>query len=219
MTYLLSNKNIIFIRFFNPITNKIIKFHNFNSSIIFLYKKEISTYEKIHKKKITLPIKTEAYEDLTLKESIKSKSKTKITENINQQTSNLNDRNNLFFSEKNYESQNLNEQFNKFDKLFNHTVGIIMKNGKKTKAQKQLQNALIYIKQKINADPYFVLSKAIKTVSPLMKLVFIKKGTKSIKVPVPLNEHQRHRKAIIWILEASNKQHILFSKKKNNYIN
>ncbi|KTW25579.1 hypothetical protein T552_03440 [Pneumocystis carinii B80] len=144
---------------------------------------------------------------MTLKESIKNKSKTKITENINQQTSNLNNRNNLFFSEENYKSQSLNEQFSKFDKLFNHTVGIIMKNGKKAKAQKQLQNALIYIKQKINTDPYSVLFKAIKAVSPLMKLVFIKKGTKSIKMPVPLNEHQRHRKAIIWILEASNKQH------------
>ncbi|KAG5436845.1 hypothetical protein PCANB_001667 [Pneumocystis canis] len=85
-----------------------------------------------------------------------------------------------------------------------------MKNGKKAKAKKQLEDTLIYIKQKTNKNPYSIFSEAIEAVSPLMKLLSTKKGSKSIKIPVPLNEHQRRRKAIIWILEASTKRHNRF---------
>ncbi|CCJ28643.1 unnamed protein product [Pneumocystis jirovecii] len=99
------------------------------------------------------------------------------------------------------------EHSNTINTLFNHTVGIIMKKGKKTKAQKQLENAFLYIKQKTNTNPHFIFSKAIEKTSPLIKLISTKKGSKSIKIPVPLNEYQQHRKAIIWILEASNKRH------------
>ncbi|KTW28339.1 mitochondrial 37S ribosomal protein RSM7 [Pneumocystis jirovecii RU7] len=132
-----------------------------------------------------------------------------ITKNSDQKTVELkNDINNIPVSKtENKEIHILNKHSNTINTLFNHTVGIIMKKGKKTKAQKQLENAFLYIKQKTNTNPHFIFSKAIEKASPLIKLISTKKGSKSIKIPVPLNEYQQHRKAIIWILEASNKRH------------
>ncbi|KAG5517993.1 hypothetical protein PMAC_000448 [Pneumocystis sp. 'macacae'] len=150
------------------------------------------------------------YENLLFKEKIKSKFKTEIiAANPNQKISELkSDINNMsILNLENKEIQTLNEQPNLINTLFNHTVGIIMKKGKKTKAQKQLENVFINIKEKTNTNPHFIFSKAIEKASPLIKLVSAKRGSKSIKIPIPLNKHQQHRKAIVWIIEASNKRH------------
>ncbi|KAG4305048.1 hypothetical protein PORY_001723 [Pneumocystis oryctolagi] len=182
----------IILKKINPKIKEKIKFHTLNFSTISTNKDKINIENTYRNSKI---------------EKIRNEPETKIiSKNPNQETEGVNNINKTSILNNKKETLYLYEQFDQNNTLFNHIIGIIMKNGKKTKAQKQLQNTFIYIKQKTNADPYFIFSKAIEKTSPLVKLISSKKGTKSIKIPIPLNQYQRHRKAIIWILEASDKR-------------
>ncbi|KAG5439973.1 hypothetical protein PCK2_000665 [Pneumocystis canis] len=178
-----------------------INFNNFKKFSTSIYKNKTNSLEKIYNhSELYSPIKKEAHEGLILKKELKIEPKPEIIIAKN------NTVNKHFFQDNKKEIHNL-KQSNQINTLFNHIIGIIMKNGKRAKAQKQLEDALIYIKQKTNKDPHLFFSEAIEAVSPLMKLLSTKRGSKSIKIPVPLNEYQRRRKAIIWILEASTKRH------------
>ncbi|KZP02290.1 ribosomal protein S7, partial [Athelia psychrophila] len=51
-----------------------------------------------------------------------------------------------------------------------------------------------------------ILREAISAASPAVKVVMYKKGAKQIGVPMPLNEKQRTRYGVEWILMASEKK-------------
>ncbi|KAJ1675054.1 hypothetical protein EV182_002025 [Spiromyces aspiralis] len=88
------------------------------------------------------------------------------------------------------------------DPLLSQLVNTIMRDGKKTRAQRLINDALRDIRRLTNSDPYKVLADAIELASPLMTTRSAKKGSKVIQVPKPLNLRQRRRRAILWILEA-----------------
>ncbi|OZJ04499.1 hypothetical protein BZG36_02257 [Bifiguratus adelaidae] len=92
------------------------------------------------------------------------------------------------------------------DPLMSQLVNTIMKDGKKARAQRLVSDALLDIRLKTNSDPYTVLSHAITEASPLIKLTSARKGSKVVQVPTPLQERQRRRRAIVWILEAAAKR-------------
>ncbi|PVU86327.1 hypothetical protein BB559_005918 [Furculomyces boomerangus] len=92
------------------------------------------------------------------------------------------------------------------DPLLSQLVNTIMREGKKTRAQKQVSQMLLEIKKATNSNPYKVLSDAIEMTSPLMATFSGKKGSKVIQIPKPLNLRQRRRKAILWILTESKKR-------------
>ncbi|KAI8852662.1 ribosomal protein S7 domain-containing protein [Chytridium lagenaria] len=71
------------------------------------------------------------------------------------------------------------------DPLITAFVNNIMKHGKKSTARRI----------------------AMEKVEPLIKVVGSKRGSKSIQVPRPLNERQRRRIAILWIIQEANKRH------------
>lgn len=81
-----------------------------------------------------------------------------------------------------------------------------MKDGKKARAQRFVADALLEIRSRTQSDPYHVILDALELASPILKLTAIKKGSKVLQVPTPMTERQRRRKAIVWILEASDKR-------------
>ena len=98
------------------------------------------------------------------------------------------------------------QNFLREDPLLSQLVNTIMKDGKKARAQRLVSDALLDIRFKTNSDPYQVLSHAITEASPLIKLTSARKGSKVVQVPTPLQERQRRRRAIVWILEAAAKR-------------
>ncbi|OLY79487.1 37S ribosomal protein S7, mitochondrial [Smittium mucronatum] len=92
------------------------------------------------------------------------------------------------------------------DPLLSQLVNTIMRDGKKSRAQKQVGEAMLEIRKATNSNPYQILSDAIEMVSPLMTTVSSKKGSKVVMIPKPLNVRQRRRKAILWILAESKRR-------------
>ncbi|KAJ1898271.1 hypothetical protein LPJ66_002857 [Kickxella alabastrina] len=92
------------------------------------------------------------------------------------------------------------------DPLLAQLVNMIMRDGKKMRAERFVQMALLDIREHCNSDPYKLLSDAIESVSPLMDTRSARQGSKVIQVPRALNLRQRRRKAIVWILESAKKR-------------
>ncbi|KAF9920312.1 hypothetical protein FBU30_009886 [Linnemannia zychae] len=90
--------------------------------------------------------------------------------------------------------------------ILSQLVNTIMKDGKKARAQRFVADALLEIRSRTQSDPYRVVVDALELASPILKLTAIKKGSKVLQVPTPMTERQRRRKAIVWILEASDKR-------------
>ncbi|KAF9142898.1 hypothetical protein BGX30_001890 [Mortierella sp. GBA39] len=90
--------------------------------------------------------------------------------------------------------------------ILSQLVNTIMKDGKKARAQRFVADALLEIRSRTQSDPYHVILDALELTSPILKLTAIKKGSKVLQVPTPMTERQRRRKAIVWILEASDKR-------------
>ncbi|KAJ3118898.1 hypothetical protein HDU96_006549 [Phlyctochytrium bullatum] len=94
------------------------------------------------------------------------------------------------------------------DALLKAFVNNIMKHGKKATARRIVNDALHYIhSQRPEADPRQLLDEAMEKVEPLIKIVGSKRGSRNIQIPRPMNERQRRRTAILWIIDEANKRH------------
>ncbi|KAG9319445.1 hypothetical protein KVV02_007471 [Mortierella alpina] len=90
--------------------------------------------------------------------------------------------------------------------ILSQLVNTIMKSGMKARSQRFVADAMLEIRSRTQSDPYQVVLDAIELASPILKLSAVKKGSKVLQVPTPMTERQRRRKAIVWILEASDKR-------------
>ncbi|KAJ1972029.1 hypothetical protein H4R35_004909 [Dimargaris xerosporica] len=93
--------------------------------------------------------------------------------------------------------------FMKQDPLLSQIVNTLMRDGKKTRTQRHIGEALIEIRKLTNSNPYMVLHDAMEKCSPLMDLRSKRVGSKIIYVPRPLTSRQRIRRALLWIFKAS----------------
>ena len=62
---------------------------------------------------------------------------------------------------------------------------------------------------KLPLDPVSYLRLAIDSIAPLLRLRSqrgVAGGGASVQIPIPLNERQRRRTAVMWILDAVNKR-------------
>ena len=98
------------------------------------------------------------------------------------------------------------QEFTRQNPIVSQLVNTIMRDGKKARAQRLVSDALADIRVKTNTDPLLVLTEAIESASPMLKLTSAKKGSKVIHVPTALRERQSRRKAIVWILEGASKR-------------
>ncbi|KAJ3216151.1 tRNA-dihydrouridine(16/17) synthase [NAD(P)(+)]-like protein [Dinochytrium kinnereticum] len=94
------------------------------------------------------------------------------------------------------------------DPLITAFVNNIMKHGKKATARRIVKDTLQYIHtQKPDQNPKTTLADAMEKVEPLIKVIGSKRGSKNVQVPRPLNERQKRRIAILWIIQEANKRH------------
>lgn len=93
------------------------------------------------------------------------------------------------------------------DPMIENFTNLIMRHGKKSKAHKILSRALYIVYLKTRKDPMEVLTETLDKLGPLMSTKVEKTGAaKNRTVPYPLNQRQRNRYAITWILEGAEKK-------------
>ena len=90
------------------------------------------------------------------------------------------------------------------DEVLELAVNIIMKDGKKETARRNLNRALYLLFLETRSNPVEKLKQALDIVAPIVVTKTVKTGfAKNYTVPAPLTQRQRNRMALLWILSAS----------------
>ena len=76
----------------------------------------------------------------------------------------------------------------------------LMKDGKKSIAEKILYNTLNFIKFNFKKNPVIIIQKAINKAKPSIGLVSVKKRGKALQVPQPLSPKLKINFAIKWLI-------------------
>lgn len=93
------------------------------------------------------------------------------------------------------------------DPILQHVTNMVMRHGKKQRAEKILSRALYLVFCQTRQDPVEVLKKALDDLAPLMMVRTFNTGVaKAAVIPVPLNQRQRNRIAWKWIVEGADKR-------------
>lgn len=88
-----------------------------------------------------------------------------------------------------------------------HITNMIMRHGKKEKAQTILSRALYLVYCQTRQDPIQALEKSLDELAPLMMTKTFNTGVaKASVIPVPLNKRQRNRIAWNWIVQSANQR-------------
>jgi len=82
-------------------------------------------------------------------------------------------------------------------------INYIMKDGKKTVAQKVVYSAFDIIKDKTKQDPRHVFNKALKNVAPLLEVRGKRVGGANYQVPHQVRGERRFVLAYRWIIAAA----------------
>lgn len=102
------------------------------------------------------------------------------------------------------------------NKLLSRFINRVMKDGKKSVAQRIIFNAFDLIKEK-NLDPLNVFQMALANVAPRMEVRPRRVGGASYQVPIEVRGERRISLSIRWLIEAakkrSNKEYHSFSEK------
>ena len=102
-------------------------------------------------------------------------------------------------------------------RLVSRFINKVLKDGKKSIAQKIVYEALDLIKEQSKQDPVAVFEKAIQNVSPKMEVRPRRIGGASYQIPVEVRGDRKEALAIRWILAGakskSNKEYHTFDKK------
>lgn len=96
-------------------------------------------------------------------------------------------------------------------------INNVMKDGKKSVAQKQVYGAMEIVKSKLNSDPIEALKKALENISPTMEVRARRVGGAAYQVPMPVRGVRRLSLAIRWLVnfanERPNKEYHTFAEK------
>lgn len=82
-------------------------------------------------------------------------------------------------------------------------INVIMKDGKKSTAQKVVYEAFDIIREKTQKDPIGIFSQAIRNVSPLLEVKSKRVGGANYQVPVEVKGDRRIALATRWITNAA----------------
>ena len=85
-------------------------------------------------------------------------------------------------------------------------INSIMYDGKKSKAEKILYDALERIKKKNNDDPLKIFNSAIQNVKPNLEVRSRRVGGATYQVPVEVKSNRGQALALRWLLEATRKR-------------
>lgn len=93
------------------------------------------------------------------------------------------------------------------DPVVENLTNLVMRDGKKARAQRQVARALYLVYLQTRTDPVQVLYETLDQMGPLFHNKVQKTGTaKNHMVPFPLSQRQRNRYAILWILDGALKK-------------
>ncbi len=97
------------------------------------------------------------------------------------------------------------------DKIYNNVmvaklINRIMRDGKKSIAEKHVYTAFKLIKEQTNQDPVQIFEKALQNVGPKMEIKARRIGGANFQVPVEVKHDRRMALAIRWIIEAARKR-------------
>ncbi|MEM2987764.1 MAG: 30S ribosomal protein S7 [Candidatus Bathyarchaeia archaeon] len=82
-------------------------------------------------------------------------------------------------------------------------VNNLMRDGKKSKAQKIFYQALDHIKTKNDQDGFKIFQEALKNVSPVMKVMPRRIGGATYLVPRVVRNEERFTTAVKWLIQAA----------------
>lgn len=85
-------------------------------------------------------------------------------------------------------------------------INRIMQRGKKSTAQKIVYSAFDLIKEKINQDPAVVFKKAIKNVSPVVKVKARRIGGSTYQVPIEVGQFEGESLGSRWLILSARKR-------------
>ncbi|KAK4688069.1 small subunit ribosomal protein S7, partial [Tremellales sp. Uapishka_1] len=91
----------------------------------------------------------------------------------------------------------------KIDPTLDLFTNLLMKHGKKAEAQGMVSRILSLLQNATNSPPLPLLHQAFTQCSPSIRMVSIKQGSKSVQSPRGLNERQRLRQGIMWMLKCA----------------
>lgn len=97
------------------------------------------------------------------------------------------------------------------DSTIHKLINVLMKNGKKSIAEKAVYKTLELIKIKYNQSPLYILKEAIDNIQPSVEIKTIKKNGKEYKIPYEINLKRQQSLAIRWLvlnLKKSNEKTI-----------
>ena len=92
------------------------------------------------------------------------------------------------------------------DPLLHFFVNLLMRDGKKASAERYIADMLAEMAKLTNADPLPLVYEAVELAKPLLRMQSRKQGGKSLQVPIPLNSRQSTRRALKWIIQASDRR-------------
>lgn len=82
----------------------------------------------------------------------------------------------------------------------------ILKNGKKTLAQKIIQDSFQNIQKRTNKNPLIIFEKAIKNASPVVEVKATRRRGSTYQVPVEINGFRATNLALQWLVRNSKKR-------------
>ena len=85
-------------------------------------------------------------------------------------------------------------------------INMIMRNGKKSTAERIMYYALDNISAKSNADSVELLERALENVRPMVEVKSRRVGGATYQVPVEVRASRRNTLAMRWVIEAAQKR-------------
>ncbi len=83
-------------------------------------------------------------------------------------------------------------------------INYLMKDGKKTVAQKVVYGAFDIVKEKTKQDPRHVFNKALKRIMPLLEVRGRRIGGANYQIPYQVRGDRRYVLGCRWLIEAAN---------------
>lgn len=89
------------------------------------------------------------------------------------------------------------------DPLLRYITSAFLRDGRRHNAERRVARLLMFLHTLTRADALSILRDAIDRVAPDVKIKRLTSGAKQTAIPVPLDEKQRVKRAMKWILDES----------------
>lgn len=89
------------------------------------------------------------------------------------------------------------------DPLLSYLTSLLTHDGRRATAARRVSRMLLYLHALTRAEPLSLLRDAVAKVAPVVRFIRQARPTRSVQIPVAIQEKQRVRHALKWMLSAS----------------